>query len=78
MENKTTIAGIEMSAAIAQKLTDLKLSTLDQYERLPYHKFMNYGKEYALQLIINNAEGDYMQLSKGLAEIAEEQDQIIN
>lgn len=74
MENNITIAGVEMSEAIYRKLTDFNIYSLDKFELIQYYQFKIQGKEYVLQLLINEVEGDYSQLSKALAEIAEEQD----
>ena len=73
MEN-ITIAGVEMSESIYKKLTDFNIYSLDKFELIQYYEFKKQGKEFVLQLLINEVEGDYSQLSKGLAEIAEEQD----
>ena len=78
MENKTTIAGVEMSAAIAQKLTNFNISNLDLYEKMAFNDLKNNGKEFAIQVLINQVEGNYSQLSPALAEIAEEQDNQTN
>jgi len=56
-------------------LTQIDPENLDMYERQEYDTFrMSMNHEEALQIIINNVEGDYSQLSDCLAEIALEQD----
>ncbi|MBP9793309.1 MAG: hypothetical protein KBC56_04855 [Flavobacterium sp.] len=57
-------------------LTNIHPDDLDLYERQEYDNFtMTMSHEEALQIIINNAECDYSQLSPALAEIAIEQDE---
>lgn len=48
---------------------------LDDYEQRVYDDFKKHGHGFALQLIINQVEGDYSQLSKRLAVIAKAQDE---
>jgi hypothetical protein len=56
------------------KLVNFDLDSLDEYEEMVYDDFSGkLGKARTLQIIINNTEGDYTQLSPELAEIAEEQ-----
>lgn len=54
-------------------LTNFDLNHLDQFEEFVYNDFIkNMSKEEALQVIINNVEGDFTQLSPKLAEVAEQ------
>ena len=54
-------------------LTNFDLNDLDQFEQFVYADFIKHmSKEEALQIIINNVEGDYSQLSTKLAEVAEQ------
>ena len=54
-------------------LRDFDLDTLDSFERMQYSFLrLENNKTKALQIIINSVEGDYTQLSEGLALIAEE------
>lgn len=56
------------------KLVNFDVDDLDEYETMVYNDFSKkLGKARALQILINNVEGDYTQLSPELAEIAEEQ-----
>jgi hypothetical protein len=56
------------------KLVNFDVDDLDEYETMVYNDFSEkLGKARALQILINNVEGDYTQLSPELAEIAEEQ-----
>lgn len=71
--NKTQIAGATMTTATAKKLKDFDLETLDTFERHAYRQYEHQGKAFALQLLINTVEGDFTQLSEGLADIAVEQ-----
>lgn len=66
-----------------QKLKSVDRSDLDMMEQMWYDKLTSYQKvmfikpgshEHALQIIINNVEGDYSQLSTKLAKIAEAED----
>lgn len=60
---------------IANKLDNIDIESLDAFEQTIYNDYRRQmNKSEALQIIINNAEGDYTQLSDCLAEIAEEQD----
>ncbi len=57
-----------------QRLNKIKREDLDPFEQRIYDDFKKHGHGYALQLIINNVEGDYSHLSKKLAEVARAQD----
>jgi hypothetical protein len=58
-----------------QKLENFDLNNLDIYEFSIYENYYkNMSKAEALQIIINNVEGDFSQLSEDLAEIAEQQE----
>jgi hypothetical protein len=60
---------------IVEELKSFDLSNLDPYESMLYEDFIKQmPKHEALQLIINNVEGDYSQLDPELAAIAEKQD----
>lgn len=64
---------------IKKSLTDFDLSNLDMFETMVYsHNIQHMTKEESLQIIINNVEGDFSQLSDELAIIAEKQESIIN
>ena len=76
MTEYITIAGVAMTTILAQKLTDFNLSNLDKYENQFYNTYFRHGKEYVLQAIINQVEGDFSQLSKNLKQIAEAQEEI--
>lgn len=55
-------------------LTDFDIDTLDAFEKMIFNDMLRHStKEEALQIIINNAEGDFSQLSYNLADIAEKQ-----
>ena len=57
---------------ITQQLKDFDLDDLDAFEIRQYNDFSKkLPKEEALQILINNVEGDYSQLSPKLAELAE-------
>ena len=57
-------------------LSEFDLDTLDAFERMQYNKFIeNFSNEESLQMLINAVDGDYSQLSDGLAEIAILQDE---
>jgi hypothetical protein len=57
-------------------LHEFDLESLDIFEKNMYVDLTaSMGKEEALQIIINNAEGDYSQLSGSLSEIAQMQDE---
>lgn len=59
----------------SNKLKSFDIENLDAFEQTTYHDYLRHmGKAEALQLIINNAEGDYTKLSDSLAEIAQEQE----
>jgi hypothetical protein len=56
-------------------LKNFDLSNLDSFEDFQYNDFVKrMSKEQALQIIINTVEGDFSQLSDGLAEIAQIQE----
>lgn len=74
MTEYITIAGVVMTTILAQKLTNFNLSNLDKYENQFYNTYHTHGKEYVLQAIINQVEGDLGQLSKDLKQIAEAQE----
>ncbi len=63
--------------AINKELQDFDPENLDPYEEMIYRDMMNKGnpKVSTLQIIINQVEGDYSQLSDELAKIAERQDE---
>ncbi len=53
------------------RLADFNINNLDTYETMVYNDLIKHSsKEEALQIIINNVEGDFSQLSDELAEIA--------
>lgn len=59
----------------SQLLENLDLDNLDAFEITIYNNYARHmDKVEALQIIINNVEGDYTQLSETLTEIAEIQD----
>lgn len=59
-----------------QLLENLDIEELDAFEITIYNDYSRHmDKVEALQIIINNVEGDYSQLSETLAEIAEIQDE---
>ncbi|MFH6944598.1 hypothetical protein [Flavobacterium sp. FlaQc-50] len=52
----------------------MDVESLDAFEITMYNEYLRkMSKSEALQIIINNVEGDYTQLSDSLAEIAQEQ-----
>jgi hypothetical protein len=56
------------------KLEDFDINTLDDFEKMQYDRLSKMmSKSEALQVIINDVEGDYSQLSPKLSEIAEKQ-----
>jgi hypothetical protein len=56
------------------KLIAFDIDDLDPFESMQYENFSkNMSKAESLQILINNVEGDYSQLSPKLAKIAEEQ-----
>ena len=60
---------------ITDDLKNFDINELDDFERMQYDKFIkSMPKEEAIQVLINNVEGDYSQLSEGLATLAEKQD----
>ena len=59
---------------IDAELEDFDIDELDDFETMQYNQFLpKLGKVGALQVLINNVEGDYTQLSPELAELAEMQ-----
>lgn len=59
----------------SDKLKNIDIEDLDAFEQTVYNDYRKHmSKSGALQLIINNCEGDYSKLSDCLAEIAEEHD----
>lgn len=59
---------------IDPELENFDIDNLDAFEIREYNKFLpSLGKVEALQLLINNVEGDYTQLSPELSELAEKQ-----
>lgn len=59
---------------IDMELADFDLDNLDDFETFQFNHFLSsLGKAGALQVLINNVEGDYSQLSPELAELAEMQ-----
>jgi hypothetical protein len=55
-------------------LVNFNLDKLDPFEEMQYNNFSkSMEKAEALQILINNVEGDYSQLSTSLAKIAEKQ-----
>jgi len=62
---------------IKQKLEKFELAFLDTFEEIQYNSFTkSMSKAEALQILINNVEGDFYQLSDELREIAEEQSEM--
>ena len=60
----------------ASELEAVEIPELDMFEKFCYSDLIGrMTKAKALQIIINNAEGDYSQLSPQLAQIARNQDQ---
>ena len=60
--------------SISNELENFDLNELDPFETMQYNHFVNsLTKEEALQVLINNVEGDYSQLSPKLAKLAEKQ-----
>ena len=59
-----------------KKLKSFDLKELDEFETFTFNAISERGqsKEQALQIMINQMEGDYSQLSPKLAEIAEAED----
>ncbi len=59
---------------ITNELQNFDIENLDPFETMQYNQFYpSIGKVGALQVLINNVEGDYSQLSEELAELAEKQ-----
>lgn len=55
-----------------QQLENFDLDSLDMFETMIYNDYINnMPKVESLQIIINNVEGDFTQLSEGLCRIAE-------
>lgn len=64
---------------ILKKLEDFNIFDLDDFEYQQYSNFSkSMSKTEALQILINNVEGDYSQLSPKLARIAKEQEKYLN
>jgi len=58
-----------------QKLNSVKRNDLDMMEQIWYDKFVKQSShKKTLQIIINNVEGDYSQLSTKLSRIAKAED----
>lgn len=58
--------------SIQEKLRNFDINDLDVFERRQYDHFIKQSsKEQVLQILINNVEGDYTQLSPQLSKIAE-------
>ncbi len=56
------------------RLAKFNIDDLDDFESMQYNQFSkSMDKASALQILINNVEGDYSQLNEQLSEIAEEQ-----
>lgn len=59
---------------ITYELENFNINNLDKFEIMQYNQFYpSLGKVGALQVLINNVEGDYSQLSEELSELAEKQ-----
>lgn len=59
---------------LIEKLKNFDLDNLDMFENMIYNDYSkSMQKHEALQIIINNVEGDFSQLSEQLSEIAEQQ-----
>ena len=59
---------------INNKLENFDVESLDMFEEMQYNDYVKHStKVEALQILINTVEGDFSQLSEGLAEIVEEQ-----
>lgn len=59
---------------ITNELQNFDIENLDPFEKMQYNQFYpSLGKVGALQVLINNVEGDYSQLSEELSELAEKQ-----
>jgi hypothetical protein len=62
------------STNIDDELKDFNLDDLDDFEIMQFNQYYSsLGKVGALQVLINNVEGDYSQLSTELSELAEKQ-----
>jgi hypothetical protein len=60
---------------IISKLQNFDIDNLDMFELMQYNDFKrSITKEESLQILINNVEGDFTQLSDELSEIAQEQE----
>lgn len=56
---------------VEKLLKDFDIANLDSYETMIYNDLIKHStKEETLQILINTVEGDFSQLSDGLAEIA--------
>lgn len=74
MKNEYEDGGGIDSKNIDADLENFDIDDLDGFETMLYEQYLpNLGKVGALQVIINNVEGDYTQLSEKLAELAERQ-----
>lgn len=62
----------EYGTKIDDAFENFDIETLDAFEKREYERHKQHGKQYALQLIINNTDGDYSQLSPALAKLAEQ------
>lgn len=59
-----------------QQLQNFDLDTLDMYEKMMFNDhFRIMTKTEALQIIINDVDGDFTQLTYKLSEIAEQQEE---
>jgi len=60
--------------SVSPDLKNFDLDNLDDFEKMNYDNFSkSMSKEESLQILINNVEGDYTQLSSELSELAEKQ-----
>jgi hypothetical protein len=74
MKNEYEDGGYINSNDIDAELENFDIDDLDSFETMLYEQYLpSLGKVGALQVIINNVEGDYTQLSEGLAILAEKQ-----
>ncbi len=72
-EDKLAYGGyMEKGGNIESDLELFDINNLDDFELMQYNRFVENGipKEKALQVLINNVEGDYSELSPKLAKIA--------
>lgn len=71
-DNYATGGGVDNN--ITYELENFNINDLDEFETMQYNQFYpSLGKVGALQVLINNVEGDYSQLSEELSELAEKQ-----